>query len=171
MFLSKLVCEMLPSLVLLAKIEYLDGDERKSCQTLGELLPIIKHMGELDDWHQLSKIDVIPADGRMSLQTVLRTVGNSIDARLKTQVVSAIRLLAHWKDVVNKVSFILKQMPSTTLFELQKDWLEGKSEQDLSAKVFIDAIHVNEYMNLSVFIPRIFNVNSVSLITSGEMPA
>ena len=170
-FLSKLVCEILPSLVLLAKIEYLDGDERKSCQTLGELLPIIKHMGELEDWHQLSKIDVIPADGKMSLQTVLRTVGNSVDLRLKTQVVSAIRLLAHWKDVVNKVTFILKQMPSTTLFELQKDWLEGKSEQDLSAKVFIDSIHVNEYMNLSVFIPRIFNVNSVSLITSGEMPA
>ena len=116
MFLSKLVCEMLPSLVLLAKIEYLDGDERKSCQTLGELLPIIKHMGELDDWHQLSRVEVIPADGRMSLQSVLRTVDNSIDMRLKTQVVSAIRLLAHWRDVVNKISFIFKQMPSTTLF-------------------------------------------------------
>ena len=72
---------------------------------------------------------------------------------------------------MNKVSFILKQMPSTTLFELQKDWLEGKSEQDLSAKVFIDSIQVNEYMNLSVYIPRIVNMNSVSLITSGEMPA
>ena len=70
-FLSKLVCEVLPSLVLVAKIEFAEGDERRSCQTLGELLPIIKHMGDVEDWLQLSKVSVIPADGGMSMQSVL----------------------------------------------------------------------------------------------------
>ena len=39
-FLSKLVCEMLPSLMLVAKMEFEEGDEKRSCHTLGELLPI-----------------------------------------------------------------------------------------------------------------------------------
>ena len=62
-------------------------------------------------------------------------------------------------------------MPPTTLSELQKDWLAGQSEQELTAKAFIDAVHVNEFVYLSVYVPRVIDINSVSLVTSGDMPS
>ena len=120
-FLSRSVCEVFPSLVLVAKLEYEVGNEKRRCQTLGELLPIVKYMGNLEDWSHLSQVGVIPMDGNMSLATILRSIDRSVDAQLKNQVNSAIWLLCHWPDVTNKVSFILKQMPPTTLSELQKD--------------------------------------------------
>lgn len=120
-FLSRSVCEVFPSLVLVAKLEYEVGNEKRRCQTLGELLPIVKYMGNLEDWSHLSQVGVIPMDGNMSLATILCSIDRSVDAQLKNQVNSAIWLLCHWPDVTNKVSFILKQMPPTRLSELQKD--------------------------------------------------
>ena len=84
-------------------------------------------------------------------------------------MISAIWLLSHWQDVTNKASFTLKQMPPTKLSELQKDWTSGLTEQELTAKAFIDNVHVNEFVYLSVYVPRIIDLNSVSLVTSGEV--
>ncbi len=49
-FLSKLVCEALPLLILFAKMEYAVGDQRKSCSVLGELIPLLRNMGNVEDW-------------------------------------------------------------------------------------------------------------------------
>ena len=84
-------------------------------------------------------------------------------------MISAIWLLSHWQDVTNKASFILKQMPPTTLSELQKDWTSGLTKQELTAKAFIDNVHVNEFVYLSVYVPRIIDLNSVSLVRRGEV--
>ncbi len=104
----------------------------------------------------------------MSLATIIRNMSASVDAHLKNQIVSSICLLAHWTDVTNKVSFVLRQMPPTTLTDLQKDSLAGLTEKDLQVKAFIDQVYVNEFVFLSVYVPRIIDVNTASLVTLGE---
>ncbi len=167
-FLSKLVCEALPALILFAKLEYAVGDKRRSCSVLGELIPLLRNRGKVEDWHHLSQVEVIPVEGNMSLASIVRNMSASVDARLKNQIVSSLHLLAHWTDVTNKVSFVLKQMPPTTLSDLQKDIQNGLTEKDLQAKAFIDQVYVNEFCFLSVFVPRIIDINTASLVTLGE---
>ena len=58
-------------------------------------------------------------------------------------------------------------MPVSTLSSLQMDWAQGLSEQQLQGKFQINNIHINEHINLTVFVPRMFEVYSVSLVTYG----
>ena len=105
----------------------------------------------------------------MSLSSIIRGMSPSIDARLKGQIVSALRLLCHWEDVANKTSFILNQMPATTLSDLQQSIQEGQTEKDLQAKASIDSVYVNEYCTIDVYIPRIIDLNSTNLVTCEEI--
>lgn len=45
------------------------------------------------------------------------------------------------------------------------------SEQEMTAKALIENVHVNEFVYLSAYVPRIIDVNSVSLVMSGEVQA
>jgi len=168
-FLAKVSCQLLPSLVLLAKLQCTedDGKSRRS-SVLGELLPMIKVLDTVEDWAHLAEILTIPVDGRTSLANVLRDIDHTVDLRLKNQVVTAIRMLAHYGDFVNKTPFILQQIPPTTLADLHKDWMSGMTEKELTAKVCIENVLVNGIVSASVFMPRIFDLNTTSLVTYNE---
>ena len=167
-FLSKLVIEALPALCLIGKLEFPLNGYKKSSNVLGELVPLIEHLTKIEDWRHLSEISVIPVEGNMSLATIIRGMTNSIDARLKGQVVSSLRLLCHWQDVANKASYILNQMPATTLSDLQQNIQNGQTEKDLQAKASVESVYVNEYCTIDIYAPRIIDLNTTNLVTYEE---
>jgi len=167
-FLSKLICEALPALCLLGKLVFTENGKQISSEVLKELIPLIEHLTRIEDWRHLSEISNIPVEGSMSLSSIIRGMSPSIDARLKTQIMSSLRLLCHWEDVANKTSFILSQMPATTLSDLQQNFQDGQTERDLQAKASISAVYVNEYCTIDVYIPTIIDLNSTNLVTCEE---
>ena len=168
-FLSKLICEALPALCLLGKLVFSEDGKQIRCSVLGKLIPLIEHLTKIEDWRHLSEISEIPVEGSMSLSSIIRGMSSSIDARLKNQIISSLRLLCHWEDVANKTSFILNQMPATTLSSLQQSIQDGQTEKDLQAKVSIDSVFVNEYCSIDIYIPTIIDLNSTNLVTCEEI--
>jgi hypothetical protein len=167
-FLSKLVTEALPALCLIGKLEFSSNGNKRGSNVLGELIPLIEHLTKIEDWRHLSEISVIPVEGTMSLATIIRGMSNSIDARLKGQLVSSLRLLCHWQDVANKTSYILNQMPGVTLSDLQQSIQNGQTEKDLQAKASVESVYVNEYCTIDIYAPRIIDLHTTNLVTCEE---
>ena len=167
--LSRMACEILPALTSLALVECQSEEDGivYRCRTLECLVHMIGSMGsfEEEEWTFLAHKEVAKVGDKDSLATILRR-GASFE--LRNQVISAIRLLAHWEDVCNRVPYILNCSPSQTLSNLHRDWMAGLSEQQLLGRFKIDNIHVNEFVNLTAFMPRMYLVTGASMVTSGE---
>jgi len=166
--LSRMACEILPALTSLAMVECQSEENGNvyRCRTLECLIYMIGSMGsfEKEEWAFLADQKLVKVGENDSLATLLRR--GSVE--LRNQVTSAIRLLAHWEDVCNRVPYILNCSPSQTLSNLHRDWMAGLSEQQLLGRFKIDNIHVNEFVNLTAFMPRMYLVTGASMITCGE---